>query len=159
LYKKIIYLYVLKKAGKVGKNLAVNGEVRGIHKNIFLSDNVNFNGIKFLGTGKVTIGRYFHSGECVTILTSNHNYDSLISIPYDEISISKDVIIKDFVWVGHGVIILPGVTIGEGAIIAAGSVVSKDIPEYSISGGNPAKVIKYRDIDKFIKLRQEEKFH
>lgn len=46
-------------------------------------------------------------------------------------------------------IIVPGVTIGEGAIVAAGSVVVKDVPDYAIVGGNPAKVIKYRNVENF----------
>ena len=52
------------------------------------------------------------------------------------------IIIKDGAHIGIGAIIMPGVTIGEGAIIGAGSVVTKDIPPYSIAVGTPAKVIK-----------------
>ncbi len=48
------------------------------------------------------------------------------------------------VWIGHGAVILPGVKIGNGAVIGAGAVVSKDIPEYAIAAGIPAKVIKFR---------------
>ena len=48
------------------------------------------------------------------------------------------------VWIGHGAIILSGVTIGNGAIIAAGAVVTCDVPEYAIFGGNPAKLLKMR---------------
>ena len=55
------------------------------------------------------------------------------------------IVINDDVWIGAGSIILAGVTIGKGAIIAAGAVVNKDVPEYSIVGGVPAKVLKYRD--------------
>lgn len=52
--------------------------------------------------------------------------------------------IEDDVWIGARAIIMPGVTIGKGAIIAAGAVVTKDVPSYAISGGNPARVIKFR---------------
>ena len=52
------------------------------------------------------------------------------------------IVIKDGAHIGIGAIIMPGVTIGEGAIIGAGSVVTKDIPPYSIAVGTPAKVIK-----------------
>jgi hypothetical protein len=54
------------------------------------------------------------------------------------------VIIGNDVWVGAGAIILSGVKIGDGAIVAAGAVVTKDVPPYSIVGGNPAKLIRYR---------------
>lgn len=47
-------------------------------------------------------------------------------------------------WVGAGSIILTGVTIGNGAIVAAGSVVTKDVPDFAIVAGNPAKVVKFR---------------
>jgi acetyltransferase-like isoleucine patch superfamily enzyme len=56
------------------------------------------------------------------------------------------------------VIIIPGVTIGEGAIIAAGSVVVKDVPDFAIVGGNPAKIIKYRNIETFNRLKADGKF-
>lgn len=55
-----------------------------------------------------------------------------------------DTIIANDVWVGYDATILPGVKIGNGAIIAAKSVVTKDVPDYAVVGGNPAKIIKYR---------------
>jgi acetyltransferase-like isoleucine patch superfamily enzyme len=57
-------------------------------------------------------------------------------------NIGLDITIKDGVWVGFGTLILPGVTIGEKAIIGAGSVVTKDIPAYTIAVGIPCKPIK-----------------
>ncbi len=56
----------------------------------------------------------------------------------------KPVTIKHDVWVGANVLILGGVTVGNGAVIAAGAVVTKDVPDYAIVGGVPAKIIKYR---------------
>lgn len=55
---------------------------------------------------------------------------------------AKGIVIEDDVWVGGGSIILPGVTIGQGSIIGAGSVVTKDVPSYTIVAGNPAQFIK-----------------
>lgn len=56
----------------------------------------------------------------------------------------KDVIIGNDVWLGANTVVVAGVTIGDGAITAAGSVVTKDVQEYTIVGGNPAQVIKKR---------------
>lgn len=56
----------------------------------------------------------------------------------------RTIIIEDDVWIGHGSIIMHGVHIGAGAVIAAGSVVTKDVPQRAIVGGNPAVVIRYR---------------
>ena len=163
IYKKIGYnnlrkVYLLKSCKEVGINVLPQGEVSGFHKNVTILDNCSFNGMKILGTAEIVFGSYFHSGQNITIITDNHNYDSDISIPYDKVRIRKPVIIKDFVWLGHGVIIMGGVTIGEGVIVAAGSVVTKSIPDYAIVGGNPAKVIKYRDIEKFQKLKEKKAF-
>jgi len=55
----------------------------------------------------------------------------------------KEVIIRDDVWIGYNSTILKGVTIGKGAIIGAGTLVDKDIPDYAIVVGNPARIIKY----------------
>lgn len=108
--------------------------------------------------GGVIIGRYFHPGRGLTIFSSNHDYDGGNFIPYNKNSIPKPVVIKDFVWCGANVTIVPGVTIGEGAIIGAGSVITKDVPDYAVVGGNPATIIKYRNIQQFKKLKEEGKF-
>ena len=59
--------------------------------------------------------------------------------------IESDCEIGDDVWIGARVIILPGVTIGSHCIIGAGAVVTRDVPDYAIVGGVPAKVIRYRN--------------
>lgn len=55
---------------------------------------------------------------------------------------NKPIIIKDKAWIGVGCKILKGITIGEGAIVGAGSVVTHDVPDWTIVGGNPANIIK-----------------
>ena len=59
--------------------------------------------------------------------------------------------IKKGAWIGAGVSILPGVTVGKYAIVGAGAIVTKDVPDYSVAVGVPAKVVKTLDKDKFPK--------
>ena len=108
--------------------------------------------------GGVRIGRYFHCGRALTIYSTNHDYNGGDTIPYGAEDIVAPVSIGDFVWCGANVTIVPGVTIGEGAILAAGAVITKDVPPLSVVGGNPAKVIKYRDKEHFEALKQLGKF-
>lgn len=136
----------------------INSKDVVLTRNTVLGKNPNFNGLKIRGHGRVTFGDNFHSGENCLIITDFHNYRGG-AIPYDDTVITKDVVIGDNVWLGINVIILGGVTIGEGAIIQAGAVVVKDIPPYGIAGGNPAQVFKYRDIEHYKKLKEEQKFH
>ena len=164
-FKRIFHIeslyvkYAKRMCGYVGSNLRINGPVRGFNKKVVLGNHVNFNGCRVLGFGELEIGDYFHSGEDILFITSNHNYDSSKAIPYDNEKVCKKTLVKDFVWFGHGVIVVPGVTIGEGAIIGAGAVVTKDVPDYAIVGGNPANIIKFRDVKKFKKLKKEKKFY
>ncbi len=92
-------------------------------------------------------------------MLGSHDYDHGEAIPYGEAVTTKNVIIDDFVWLGSDVTICGNVHIGEGAIVAIGSVVVKDVPPFAIVGGNPAKFIKYRDIEHFEKIRALKKFH
>lgn len=62
--------------------------------------------------------------------------------------IYKPITVGNGVWIGADAIICPGVTIGEGAVVAAGAVVTKDVPSWSVVGGNPAKFIKERPVNK-----------
>ena len=109
-------------------------------------------------SGGIKIGKYFHTGRGLTIFTTNHNYESTLKIPYDNLDIAKNVEIKDFVWFGANVTIVPGVEIGEGSIVGAGAVVTKNGPNCAIVGGNPAQILKYRDEDLFYKLKKQKKY-
>ena len=95
--------------------------------------------------GKVVIGKDVMMGPDCIIYTKNHAFcDTTIPMNKQGFSAEKPVIIGDDVWIGGRVIILPGVHVGKGAIIGAGAVVTKDVPEYAVVGGNPAKILKYR---------------
>ena len=154
--------YYTEKARRIakscGENLRVNFK-SSFGGEVHFKNNCNFNGMTVTGGGKVTFGNNFHSGVECMIITQNHNYDNGTAIPYDDTYIKKEVLIEDNVWFGNRVVVVGNVTIGEGAIIAAGAVVSKDVPKYAIVGGNPAKVIKYRDIEHYKLLVAQGKFH
>lgn len=99
----------------------------------------------FSSTNKIEIGDGFLSGKWVTIVDNDHgntDYESLLLPPARRTVVSKGpVVIGKNVWVGDKVTILSGVTIGDCAVIAANSVVTKDVPAYSVVGGIPAKVL------------------
>lgn len=155
--KKYYTLRAKKQFASCGEGLSVN-EKCYFNNKMHVGKFCNFNGMYVNGGGEVIIGDYFHSGiECM-LITQNHNYEGE-AIPYDTTYVRKEIRIGDFVWLGNRVLIMGGVEIGEGAIVAAGSVVTKDVPPYAIVGGNPAKIIKYRDKEHFLKLKEEKKFN
>ena len=93
------------------------------------------------GQGGVRLGQNVIMGPGVRIFSENHNYGDL-GIPIRlQGENRKGVLVEDDCWVGSGVTILDGVTVGTGSLIAAGSVVTKDVPPFSIAAGVPAKVI------------------
>jgi maltose O-acetyltransferase len=112
---------------------------------IELGDNIGFNyGCYINGFGGLIIEDGSRLGPITMIHTANHIIDNVDAGIDGQGWIKKPVHIERDVGVTMGVIILPGVRIGEGSLIGAGSVVTKDIPPYSIAVGNPCKVIKSR---------------
>ena len=79
-------------------------------------------------------------GPNVQIYTAGHPLDATERI--SGLEFGKPIIIGDNAWIGGGAIILPNITIGSNVVIAAGSVVTKDVPDNVVVGGNPAKIIK-----------------
>lgn len=81
----------------------------------------------------------------VTILSSGHEFGDVTRPMIEQGACSRrPVVIGDDVWIGTHVIILPGVRIGAHAVLGAGSIVTKDVPDYAVVGGNPARVLKSR---------------
>lgn len=154
------YTFLIKRMVHSYGSIGVNGYSKiSSTATVDVGHHVSFNGMTISGLGGVKIGNYFHSGTNVRIMLGSHDYDNGDCIPYGEAYTSKQVVIDDFVWIGSDVIISGNVHIGEGAIVAIGSVVVKDVPPMTIVGGNPAKVIKYRDKEHFNQLKEKGLFH
>jgi acetyltransferase-like isoleucine patch superfamily enzyme len=97
------------------------------------------------GHGGVTIGNdVLIAGGCM-IIPNNHSFSKLDLTIREQGCNARGITIEDDVWIGHGCTILDGVTISKGSVIGAGSVVNKDTKPYSISGGVPARFIKFRN--------------
>lgn len=96
-------------------------------------------------SGYIEIGDNVMMSPRVSIYSENHNF-SETDRPMIEQGVTRSfVIIEDDCWIAANAVILAGVTVGKGSVIAAGSIVTKDVPPYSIVGGNPARMIKSRN--------------
>ena len=94
---------------------------------------------------EVVIGDHVMMGPQVMMFTANHRTDRLdIPMGHQGWTATEKIIIGNDVWIGARVILLPGVHIGNGCVIGAGSVVTKDVPDYEIWAGNPARKIRSR---------------
>ena len=99
-------------------------------------------GIHCTVIGPVCIGHHVNLAQGITVTALNHNFEDTTK-RIDEQGIStKPVVIGDDVWIGANAVILPGVTIGRHCVVAAGAVVTKDVPDNTLVGGVPAKVLK-----------------
>jgi maltose O-acetyltransferase len=92
----------------------------------------------------VVIGDDVIMGPDVKIFSRNHRFDDPSQPVASQGKQQRPVVIGNDVWIGANVVILPGLRVGDHAILAAGAIVTRDVPEWAIVGGNPARVIKDR---------------
>ncbi|MDD4116324.1 MAG: acyltransferase [Massilibacteroides sp.] len=118
-------------------NNAVGDIIIGNHTRIGLGNTI---------IGPTQIGNYVNLAQNVVISALNHNYENVNRSIHEQGVRTLPVSIESDVWVGANCVILPGVQIGKHAVIGAGSVVTKNIPDYSVAIGNPAKIIKQYDL-------------
>lgn len=106
------------------------------------------------GNGTIYIGDYVHFASNIGIISGNHGL-------YDHYKHEcAPVVINDYSWIGMGAIILPGVTLGERTVVGAGSVVTKSFPDgYCVIAGNPARMIKKLEPQKFKKYIFETEYY
>ena len=126
------------------------GKWVNIEKNVHFGDGLTLGNGSGIGANSsvpsdVIIGENVMIGEELLIFTSNHGVENNgIPMGAQKMTESRTVVIGNDVWIGARVIILPGVHIGNGVVIGAGSVVTKDVPDCEIWGGNPAHFLKKR---------------
>ena len=130
---------------QVGENTLIFNELTVVlPKNVTIGSGCTImNGVVMMGAGGITIENNVLIGAQAKLISNNHDV-------YDRAVLTvKPVLIKEGAWIGAGVSVLPGVTVGKYAVVGANSVVTKDIPDYAVAVGIPAKVVKYLDPLKF----------
>lgn len=133
---------------EIGCNSAIMefARVHAVLGNVVIGENCSLQQFSMISgfTEGVRIGNGVRIGAHTLLIGSNHDFGSKDLPIWQQGSTSKGIIIHNDVWIGSNATILDGVEIGMGSIIGAGSVVTKNIPPYSIAVGVPARVIRYR---------------
>lgn len=131
--------------GKIGKGSVVTSPLQGVcFERITIGNNVYINSnLLVMARGGITIEDNVQIAANVQLITNNHDeYER-------EILLMKPIVIKKGAWIGAGATILPGVAVGKHAIVGAATVVTKDVPDYAVVVGSPARILKYLDKERF----------
>lgn len=146
IYRKLRLLFYQKSFFTCGESLFLYHDLVVFYPtNVEIGDNAKINrGVFITATDKIKIGNDVLIGPYTVINSGNHDYSNPDKVIRLQGHITKQITIEDDVWIGAHVTILKGVTIGKGAVVGAGAVVTKDVAPYTVVGGVPAKLIKYR---------------
>lgn len=121
--------------------------------NVIIGDYTRI-GLRNTIIGPTSIGNHVIIAQNVVISGLNHLYEE-VEYPIHQQGVeTKEIIIEDEVWIAASSILTAGVKIGRHSIVAGGSVVTKNVPPYSVVAGNPAKIIKRYDFEKQIWLKE-----
>ena len=101
-----------------------------------------FVGLYSVVIGPITIGNNVIIAQHVVLSGLNHGYEDITMPIKDQPCTTTEIVIEDECWIGANAVVTAGVRIGKHSVVAAGSIVTKDVPPYSIVGGNPAKLLK-----------------
>ncbi len=134
---------------KIGRNVAIGRGIRVLHPWRLSIGSNTILGLRVCldGRGSLTIGNNCNIADEIAIWTAEHDIQSP-----DFVMTEGAVVVGDRAWICHRSILLPGITIGEGSVVASGSVVTKDIPAFSVAAGIPARVIGKRNANLRYKL-------
>ena len=130
---------------RIGKNTMITAPLQGVcFDRVTIGDHVYTGGnLLLMAHGGITIEDGAWIAANVQLISNNHDmYDRAVLL-------CKPVLIKRDAWIGAGATILPGVCVGAHAVVGAGAVVTKDVPDYAVVVGNPARIVKTLDADKF----------
>ena len=118
---------------------------RNLGEGLRIGDNSNIGRYGYVGcSGLITIGKNVMISPRVSFFAENHNFIDTGRSMKEQGVTREPIIVEDDCWIASGSIILAGVTIGKGSVVAAGSVVTRDVPPYSIVAGSPARIIRNR---------------
>ena len=131
--------YNISYSARIYSSVKIFGNIKvEIGENTFIGNETIITG----GLAAIQIGNNCDISDRVSIFCGTHEIDYTGDRSVGK-GIGKDIVIEDGVWIGYGALVLPGVRIGKKSVVAAGTVVHKNVPPYTIVGGNPMKILKH----------------